>query len=351
MFWKAPNLRNKNASKGQFTCQRVPPERLQPSLAEDTRAGLLTRPRSLPPKYFYDSFGSELFDRICTTPEYYVTRTEDALLAVSAGAIVMASRPDHILELGSGASRKTHHLLRACEAQGLHCTYWPYDVCESIMIEAGYRLMDTYPWLNVNALIGDYHAGFKHLPDPVGRRLFAFLGSTIGNFDRAQAVDWLRELNLKMRPGDSLLLGADRVKDEAILHAAYNDSSGTTAAFNLNVLRVLNRELEADFDLQAFEHLASYNRQARQIEMYLVTRESQTAHLRALDDRVRLHAGERILTEISRKFRLGDLSLLLRDAGFRFTAHFQPANAHFSLILANPVNGADSGISQDKPLS
>ncbi len=349
--WKASILRNRSTSKGQLTCQRVPPERVQPSLAEDTRAGLLTRPRSLPPKYFYDSFGSELFDRICTTPEYYVTRTEDALLAASAGAIVMASRPDHILELGSGASRKTRHLLRACETQGLHCTYWPYDVCESIMIEAGCRLMDTYPWLNVNALIGDYHAGFKHLPDPAGRRLFVFLGSTIGNFGRAQAVDLLRELNRKMRPGDSLLLGADRVKDEAILHAAYNDSSGTTAAFNLNMLRVLNRELEADFDLQAFEHSASYNRQARQIEMYLIARESQTAHLRALDDRVRLPAGERILTEISRKFRPEDLSQLLCDAGFRFRAHFQPDNAHFSLVLANPVNSVGHRISQDQWLS
>jgi L-histidine Nalpha-methyltransferase len=326
-----------NGAQGKFSCQYVRPARDLPSLADDTRTGLLTRPRSLPPKYFYDSFGSELFDRICTTPEYYVTRTEDALLAARAGAIIEASQPDHILELGSGASRKTHHLLTACKARSLRCTYWPYDVCESILIEAGRRLMETYRWLDVNALVGDYHAGLKHIPDPPGRRLFAFLGSTIGNFGRLQAVSLLRELHNKMRPEDKLLLGADRVKDPSVLHAAYNDAAGLTAAFNLNVLRVLNRELDADFDLQGFHHQAPYNQNQRQVEMYLIASRAQTAHLRALGEALKLDAGERILTEISRKFTPEGLSELLREARFCVAAHHEPDNGYFSLVLAHPL--------------
>ncbi|MGI8739920.1 MAG: L-histidine N(alpha)-methyltransferase [Gammaproteobacteria bacterium] len=321
---------------GKFTCQHVPPERSLPSLAEDTRAGLLTPPRSLSPKYFYDSYGSELFDQICVTPEYYVTRTEDALLAAQGGDIIDLARPEHIVELGSGASRKTHHLLEACEARDMRCTYWPYDVCESILIEAGQRLMGAYRWLDVNALVGDYHAGFKHLPDPEGRRLFAFLGSTIGNFDRPQAIALLSELRAKMRDGDSLLLGADRVKDKSVLLAAYNDAAGVTAAFNLNVLRVLNRELDADFELEHFDHQARYNEDARQMEMYLIAGREQTATLRAIDTELSLGAGERILTEISRKFTVEDLTQLLHEAGFQPGGHYEPLNEYFSLMLAHP---------------
>ncbi|MGH8502624.1 MAG: L-histidine N(alpha)-methyltransferase [Gammaproteobacteria bacterium] len=321
---------------GKFTCQHVPPERSLPTLAEDTRAGLLTPPRFLSPKYFYDSYGSELFDQICVTPEYYVTRTEDALLAARARAIIDASRPDHILELGSGASRKTHHLLTACETRAMRCTYWPYDVCESILVEAGQRLMGAYRWLDVNALVGDYHAGLKHLPDPAGRRLFAFLGSTIGNFERPQGVALLRELRSRLRAGDTLLLGADRVKDKSVLLAAYNDAAGVTAAFNLNVLRVLNRELDADFDLESFDHHARYNEHAQQMEMYLIAGREQTARLRAIDEKLSLEAGERILTEISRKFTLEDLTRLLHEADFDLAAHYEPDNGYFSLILATP---------------
>ncbi len=329
--------RHINNTPGKFTLRYVRSEREPPSLAEDARTGLLTRPRSLPPKYFYDGFGSELFDRICATPEYYVTRTEDALLAARAEAIIGASQPDHILELGSGASRKTHHLLTACESRSMRCTYWPYDVCESILIQAGRRLMGAYRWLNVNALVGDYHAGLMHLPSPPGRRLFAFLGSTIGNFDRPQAIALLRELHAKMRPGDSFLLGADRVKEEFVLHAAYNDTAGLTAAFNLNLLRVINRELDADFDLQGFEHRALYNQDAQQVEMYLVANRPQAAHLRALNEMLSFEEGERILTEISRKFTRGGLRTLLRDAGFEVTAQYEPQNCYFSLVLARPI--------------
>jgi L-histidine Nalpha-methyltransferase len=324
-------------NQGQFTCRYVRPERPLPSLADDARAGLLQSPRRLLPKYFYDKVGSELFDRICTTPEYYVTRTEDALLAARAGAITEASRPDHVLELGSGASRKTLHLFNTFETHSIRCTYWPYDVCESILREAGRRLMETYHWLDVNALVGDYHAGLQHLPDPPGRRLFVFLGSTIGNFDRPQAVALLRELCGKMRSGDSLLLGADRVKDPAVLRAAYNDAAGLTAAFNLNVLRVLNRELDANFDLQAFDHQAHYNKAERRMEMYLIARKAQTVNLRVLREKLELEADEAILTEISRKFTPEMLIELLADAGLHVAAHYEPDNGYFSLVLANPL--------------
>jgi L-histidine Nalpha-methyltransferase len=329
-------------TQGTFTLQHVRPERRLPTLAEDARAGLLRRPRRLPPKYFYDGVGSELFDRICATPEYYVTRTEDALLAARAQAIIEASWPDHILELGSGASRKTYHLLEACQARSMRCTYWPFDVCEPAIVEAAQRLMATYRWLDVKALVGDYHAGLKHLPDPSGRRLFAFLGSTIGNFDPKQAVDLLRKLHGRMRSGDSLLLGADRVKDESVLHAAYNDPAGLTAAFNLNVLRVLNRELDADFELQGFDHRACYNRDERQVEMYLVANRAQVARVGALGEDLYFEAGEGIMTEISRKFVPEGLSKLLRDGRFEVTEHYQPDNGYFSLLLAKPLPNVEA---------
>lgn len=320
----------------RFSCREVPPSRPVPSLAEDAREGLASVPRSLPPKYFYDDCGSRLFDRICDTPEYYPTRTEDALLAEHARAVIAATLPEHIIELGSGTSRKTRHLLDACEAEGVVSTYWPFDVCEGMLRESGDRLLEDYPWLTVEALVGDYLAGLDHFPDPRGRRLFVFLGGTIGNFEPARAQAFLAELRHRLRPGDALLLGTDRVKDPAVLHAAYNDAAGITAQFNLNVLAVLNRELEADFVLDAFEHRAEYNTVEQQIEMYLVAGEDQQVRLGTLGLDLELSRGERILTEISRKFTPKGLSSLLGEAGFVIERHFTPESEYFSLTLAVP---------------
>lgn len=320
----------------RFTCRRVVPSRPAPSLAEDARAGLLEPPRSLPPKYFYDERGSRLFDRICNTPEYYPTRTEEALLERWAGEIIAATRPEQLLELGSGTSRKTRHLLDACQAAGLACRYRPFDVCEAMLRESGARLLEAYPWLRVEALVGDYNAGLARLPDAPGRCLFVFLGGTIGNFEPAQARTFLAELRARMRPGDALLLGADRVKDPDVLRAAYNDAAGVTAQFNLNVLQVLNRELDADFDPSAYRHLAEYNRRRRRVEMYLIARRPQRVRLGALGAEFRLAAGERILTEISRKFALSDLRALLAGAGLALARHYSPANGYYSLLLARP---------------
>lgn len=314
----------------------VPPARTVPSLIDDVRQGLLASPRSLPPKYFYDDKGSRLFDAICDTEEYYPTRTEDALLKRSAKDIIASLQPAHVVELGSGTSRKTRRLLDACEEQGCHATYWPFDVCESMVQGTAEALMDEYAWLRVQGLVGDYHAGFEHFPGFDGCSLFVFLGGTIGNLDHEQAVAFLSELRHSMGDGDALLMGADRVKDSGVLHAAYNDSEGLTAAFNLNVLRVLNREIDADFELDAFEHKAIFNHEDSRIEMHLVSKQEQTVSLNALDETIEFDKGESILTEISRKFTPDSLDALLAEAGFRIQRHYEPDDGFFSLVLARP---------------
>lgn len=317
----------------------VQPTSPQPTLAEDLRAGFASEPKSLPPKYFYDGHGSALFDRICDTPEYYQTRTEDALLADSASEVLARQRPDHILELGSGTSRKTRRLLDACGSLGLAPRYWPFDVCREVVQQAGARLMAEYPWLGVTGLVGDYLAGLDALPAPEGRRLYVFLGGTLGNFTANESVAFLRELRGCMGEGDALLLGVDRVKDPAVLEAAYDDAAGVTAAFNLNVLSVLNRELGADFPPGAFSHRAVYNAAEQRIEMYLEACRAVRVHVASLGETYVFRRGERMLTEISRKFTPGSLAAELARAGFGVDTRFEPANGYFTLALARPRPG------------
>ncbi len=321
----------------RLDCRPVQPARAMPGLAEDVLAGLLHPPRSLPPKYFYDERGSQLFDAICATPEYYVTRTEDALLLACAADVIDEVCPAHIIEFGSGTSRKTRHLFDQCAAAGQAAAYWPFDVCEEMLLHSGRHLLQQYDWLQINALVGDYLAGLHHLPRPDGNCLYLFLGGTIGNFSADEALRFLREVRAGMRPGDRLLLGADRIKDPAVLHAAYNDQAGITAEFNLNLLQVLNRELDAEFDPEGFRHAADYNEQATRIEMYLIALADQEVTLERLGCQLSLREGERILTEISRKFSLAGLQSLLADAGFVIERHFEPENGYFSLLLAAPA--------------
>lgn len=330
-------IQDRTQAHARLSCRAVRPARILPGLAEDVQQGLLEPPRSLSPKYFYDERGSQLFDAICDTPEYYVTRTEDALLLGCAADLIEGLRPAHIIEFGSGASRKTRHLFDQCATAGNAAVYWPFDVCEEMLLHSGRHLLHRYDWLQVNALVGDYLAGLRHLPRPGGECLYLFLGGTIGNFMPGEALAFLREVRSGMGPGDRLLLGADRVKAPEILHAAYNDRAGITAEFNLNLLQVLNRELEADFDPDAFRHEAVYNMDDSRIEMYLVSRRSQTVTLARLDKVLKLASGERILTEISRKFTPGSLTELLTAAGFAVERHFQPDNGFFSLMLAAPA--------------
>ncbi len=323
--------------------QQVRPTRTIPDLSEDVRTGLLHRPRSLPAKYFYDETGSEIFDRICDLPEYYLTRAESSLLERYADEIIADSRPAEILELGSGASRKSRHLFDACEGAGLRPLYRPFDVCVAMLRSASVSLRQDYPWLCIAPLAGDYMAGLQNLPVSHGPRLMVFLGSTLGNLDDAQAAVFLTELRRIMKPGDRLLLGVDRLKPVHALHAAYNDRQGLTARFNLNLLQVLNRRLHADFDLQAFEHYACFNPRHARMEMHLLARRDQQVYFADLDAHLELAEGENMLTEISCKYSRAHIDTLLGEAGFRLLRHFAARDAGFSLLLAHAATGAGTG--------
>ncbi len=324
------------ALRQPVTCESIEPTRAVSNLSDDVVDGLVSRPRSLPPKYFYDERGSLLFDRICDVPEYYPTRTESALLERIAGDVISREQPECIVELGSGTSRKTRHLLDACDVQNCHSRYAPIDVCDEILVSSGRALREEYPWLDVQPLVGDYTAGLGNLPEHEGRKLVVFLGGTIGNFSRDEARDFLAEVRETMRDGDSLLIGADRVKPPEFLHAAYNDTAGVTAEFNLNVLQVLNRELGADFDLAGFEHYAHFNPLESQIEMHLIAMKKQSVHVAAIDRTLEFVEGDHILTEISRKFTRHELEQTLIEAGFRIVEHFESDPMTFSLVLAHP---------------
>jgi L-histidine N-alpha-methyltransferase len=307
------------------------------SFADDVRSGLGERPRSLPPKYFYDERGSWLFEKICGTPEYYPTRVEDGLLARHSGEIIDLVGPSAIVELGSGSSRKTAHLIGACEQAACHAVYQPVDVCREMLEEAGRRLCTDHDWLRVDAVVGDYCSGLDGLGEQQGQRLFMFLGGTIGNFDEVEAAGFLRDLRRIMGTHDRLLMGADRVKDTAVLNAAYNDAQGYTAAFNRNVLEVINRELDADFACESFHHQAWFNERKSRIEMHLQSISSQQVRIADLDMVAEFEPGETILTEISRKFTRNSLVDLLGAAGLEVERHYTPADDYYSLVLARPA--------------
>lgn len=322
-------------SAARLTSAAVAPARPVSSLAGDVRAGLLTRPRTLPPKYFYDDRGSRLFEEICATPEYYPSRTEAALLAAHGREIIERSRCNQLLELGSGSSRKTRHLLDACDALGHVCSYWPFDVSAQMMLDAGAALVADYPWLDVHALIGDYTGGLAHLPLPDdGRRLIAFLGGTLGNFEPEPARRMLEQIAALLGDDDRLLLGVDRVKDSATLEAAYDDEAGITAQFNRNVLRVLNRELDADFPVDDYRHRAVFDREHSRIEMRLVAGQAHQVTFPSLDAVIDMHAGEEIVTEFSYKFTPDSLAAMLNDAGLAIDRHFEADAGAYSLVLA-----------------
>lgn len=345
-----PRQHNPDGSgEAEPTMMRVRPARTIATPAEDALRLLLRVPRSIPPKYFYDARGSALFDAITDTPEYYPTRTERALLEASGPRIIALARPDHVLELGSGNSSKTRKLLDAWERprggppdrprdreDPRH--YWPFDVSESALSEAAAALRVRYPGFQITPLVGDYSGGMANFPVMEGRVLVVFLGGTIGNFTREEAIAFLAELANWMDQDDSLLIGFDRVKDTAVLEAAYNDAAGLTAEFNLNILRALNRELGADFDTRAFSHQAIYNTDADQIEMYLVSGSDQVVSLQTPETTLELSAGEKILTEISRKFTPDSFSQLLEASGFELVESFEPENGYFSLVLARKAD-------------
>ncbi len=321
---------------GLLGWQLVPSSKKIASLADDVREGLYTPPRNLPPKYFYDETGSRLFDQICNEPEYYLTRTEEALIKAHAPEIIARVRPDRIMELGSGTARKTKLLLDACKQLSCFPSYAPFDVCPEVLLQAGRGLGRRYPWLEINALVGDYRAGLTNVPKTDGVDLVVFFGSTIGNFTHTDALAFLRDLRAGMAETDWFLLGGDRIKAPDVLHAAYNDKQGTTARFNLNVLNVLNKELHGSFDTACFRHYACYNPTEDQVEMYLVAMRDHEVELGGLDSTLAFAEGDAINTEISRKFTRRGLEKLLQAAGFAVEQHHEAERGYFSLVLARP---------------
>jgi L-histidine N-alpha-methyltransferase len=301
--------------------------------AEDVRRGLLAPQKTLPPKYFYDDRGSQLFDAICDLPEYYLTRTSQALLDGAAVQIVRTARPSVVVEFGSGSSRTTRTILDVMERTGREMCYVPIDVSEGMLRSAALTLLREYPHLHIHAIVGDYERDLQHLPPGRGR-LVLFLGSTIGNLTPTATANFLHALRRQLGGGDHFLLGVDLVKPIEILEAAYNDRSGVTAEFNLNVLRVINRELDADFALERFEHLAFFNRERSQIEMHLRARSAHKVAIRKLQLSVPFAAAETIHTEISRKFTRDEVESTLHLAGFQLVDWYTPPNRYFGLALS-----------------
>jgi L-histidine Nalpha-methyltransferase len=312
------------------------------AFAGDVRAGLSADSKSLSPKYFYDELGSRLFEAICCLPEYYLTRAEGEILRTSAAEIVSSvTGPVRLLELGSGSAEKTRHLIEALLTKQTDLHYLPVDISDSILELASQRLLRLYPGLRITAFAADYFTALqalaKNVPSDLSTHTVAlFLGSNIGNFGRDESRDFLRAVRRLLRPDDALLLGADLRKSTEILIPAYDDALGVTAAFNLNLLERINRELEGDFDVKKFRHSATYNEELGRIEIRLVSREPQIIRVRAIDLEVKFAEGETIRTENSYKFDLELLSVMAEDTGFSLAkTWFDSANLYsFNLFVA-----------------
>jgi L-histidine N-alpha-methyltransferase len=307
------------------------------TLADDVLDGL-TRPfKELPPKHLYDARGSALFEAICELPEYYPTRTERSILEARGDEILAASGATELAELGAGSAAKTRVLLDT----GRLGRYLPFDVSESALDDCARALAADYPGLDVHPVAGDFEQHLDRLPPAEGPRLLAFLGGTIGNFMPGARRMFLRALAGTLGPGDALLLGTDLVKPVDVLERAYDDAAGVTAAFNLNVLRVLNRELGADFDADRFEHVAFFDPWHEWIEMRLRARRAHVVRIADLDLEVPFERGEEMRTEISAKFRRERLERDYAAAGLRLDGWYTDPRGWFALSLARPAGVVD----------
>ncbi|MFE9044771.1 L-histidine N(alpha)-methyltransferase [Streptomyces sp. NPDC007818] len=307
------------------------PDAAAADLRADVLHGLTRSPKELPPKWFYDARGSELFDEITRLPEYYPTRAEREILVARAPEIAAATGARTLVELGSGSSEKTRFLIDAL-MPGL-AAYVPVDVSESALTGAAEALLADRPELRVHALVADFTRGIA-LPETPGPRLVAFLGGTIGNLLPEERRSFLRSVRSMTAPGDAFLLGTDLVKDEATLVAAYDDASGVTAAFNKNVLAVIDRELGADADPADFDHVARWDREREWIEMRLRARHALTVKIPDLDLVVPFEAGEELRTEVSAKFRQEGVRAELAEAGFEAERWWTDEKGRFALSLA-----------------
>ncbi|HLF85330.1 MAG TPA: L-histidine N(alpha)-methyltransferase [Blastocatellia bacterium] len=309
-------------SDNRFTIHRLALGGDSNAFAIDVRAGLTRKPKALSPKYFYDELGSRLFEAICWLPEYYLTRAESEILQTNSVEIVSSVEgPVRLLELGSGSAEKTRYLIEALLAKQPELHYLPVDISDSSLELASQRLLRLYPGLRITAFAADYFTALQvsatSVPADLDCRTVAvFLGSNIGNFGRDESREFLRAVRKLLRPEDALLLGADLKKSPAVLIPAYDDVLGVTAAFNLNLLARINRELDGNFDVTKFRHSAIYNDDLGRIEIHLVSREPQIVRIRAIDLEVAFDKGETIRTENSYKFDLDQLASLARDTGF-----------------------------------
>jgi L-histidine N-alpha-methyltransferase len=317
------------------------PFEIRPRFREDVATGLSRQQKSIAPMYFYDHAGSLLFEQICQQPEYYLTRTETAILTEHAADIIAEVGECTIVELGSGSSVKTRLLLDECHRRGHRLHYVPIDISESMLRETAVRLVADYPHLHIDALATDYENGLATLP-AAQRHLVLFLGSNLGNFTQSEQDHLFFSLASSLQVGDYLLLGLDLRKSATILEPAYNDAAGVTAAFNRNLLQRMNRELGAGFDLASFAHLAFYNRQLSQIEMHLQSTRTQEVAIDDLALRVPFRAGETIHTEISRKFDSAEIRAYLQPYGFQPRARWTDTHGWFLVSLFQLIGTTSS---------
>ena len=305
---------------------------------QDVISGLSKANKSLPARYFYDAKGSQLFEDICRLPEYYPTRTEASILNRYATEIVSRTQAIELVELGSGSSTKTRYLLDAYHGDR-PLYYAPVDVSGSILKESAYNLLADYPRLKIQGKVATYTQALQQLSKEfLGKRIIVFLGSSIGNFNSEECDRFTQRVTSALNPGDYFLLGIDLQKPIEILEAAYNDSQGVTAAFNLNMLQHLNNRFNGNFNLDLFQHQAIYNQTEHQIEMYLVSQRSQSVTLRDLNLTIELEPGEKILTEISRKFNLEKMKKYLGDRHLNLIQTYTDPNQWFGLLLCQFVS-------------
>jgi dimethylhistidine N-methyltransferase len=307
-------------------------------LAEDVRRGLSTKPKRFLPKYFYDHLGSQLFEAICLLPEYYLTRAENEILESYSDEIVASVAGDiTLIEMGSGSASKTRLIIEALLRKQAGLLFIPVDISATALDSSSRILLQSYPQLKIEAYAADYFAGLTELSKTQRARTLAlFLGSNISNFDADEALKFLRALRQVLSEGDALLLGADLKKDKKVLEAAYNDALGVTAAFNLNVLARINRELDGNFDLRAFQHRAFYNEEIGRVEIYIESTRAQTVTIGQLDMEVQFGEGEQIHTENSYKYDRNDIARLASETGFSHARTWLDSQERFSsnLLLA-----------------
>jgi L-histidine Nalpha-methyltransferase len=317
---------------GRIAIMNYRRDTFQSDIRRDVFRGLASGQKSIPSKYFYDAYGSHLFETICSLPEYYQTRTELSILKSSAAHIVRNLRETDIVELGSGSNLKIRTLLDACfKSPQADIRYVPVDLSESALTKSSVELLDSYPDLKILGIVADFTKHIEKIPS--GReRLFVFFGSTIGNFSGEARIGLLKSVAKMMEPGDRFLLGIDMIKHVEALELAYNDRMGITAEFNKNILNVLNRELNADFALSNFEHVASYNACKEQVEMHLRANRSISVKINGLGIQVSMDPGETIHTEICGKFSRESAEVMTEAAGLRIDRWYSDPKGWFSLV-------------------